>query len=117
MKNNQKHVLILVSHTHWDPEWYSTYQKYRIWLIKLVDKLLNILENDRACRHFMFDGQDSAIEDYLDVRPENKERIRRLVRQGRLLIGPWWILPEKFMVSPESVICCSVMRRANSWAE
>lgn len=104
MKNNKKNILILVSHTHWDPEWYSTYQEYRVRLIKLVDKLLNILENDRAYRSFMFDGQVSAIEDYLDVRPENEERIRRLVRQGRLLIGPWWILPEEFMISPESHI-------------
>lgn len=104
MEKKRKQVLILVSHTHWDPEWYSTYQEYRVRLVKLVDKLLHILERNRGYRHFMFDGQVSAIEDYLDIRPENEERIRRLVRQGKLLIGPWWILPEEFMISPESHI-------------
>ena len=96
--------MVVVSHTHWDPEWYATYQQYRMRLVKLVDKLLGILERNRDYRHFMFDGQVSALEDYLEIRPENERKIRGHVKSGRLLIGPWWIMPEEFMISPESHI-------------
>ncbi|MDO8589333.1 MAG: glycoside hydrolase family 38 C-terminal domain-containing protein [Armatimonadota bacterium] len=96
--------LAIVSHTHWDPEWYSTYQEYRIRLVKLMDKLLHILKTEPDYKHFMLDGQVSVIEDYLEIRPEKEEEIRDFVKSGRLLIGPWYILPEEFMVSPESHI-------------
>lgn len=111
-----KRTIVLVSSTHWDPEWYSTYQEYRIRLVRLVDKLLDIMENDGAYRQFMFDGQVSAIMDYLDVRPEGLERIRRLVRRGRLLVGPWWILPEEFMPSAESHVRNLMLGRKEAMA-
>ena len=104
MRRHGKHTIILVSMTHWDPEWYTTYEQYRIRLVRLVDKLLNILETNREYRHFMFDGQVSALEDYLEIHPENRDRICRLVRSGKLAVGPWWVMPELFMPSPESHI-------------
>ena len=64
----------LVSHTHWDRAWYCTFQEYRIRLVRLVDRLLDILEHDPGFQVFMLDGQMSVLEDYLDVRPENAER-------------------------------------------
>ena len=96
--------LFMVSHTHWDPEWYSTYQEYRIRLVKLMDKLLHILKTDPEYKHFMLDGQVSMVEDYLEIRPEKEDEICEFVKSGRLLIGPWYILPEEFMLSPESHI-------------
>lgn len=95
---------MIVSHTHWDPEWYSSYQEYRVRLVWLVDKLLRILDSVAEYRYFMFDGQVSAICDYLEVRPERKGDIQRHVRSGRLLVGPWFTMPEEFMPSPESHI-------------
>jgi mannosylglycerate hydrolase len=96
--------LFVVSHTHWDREWYQPFEEFRIRLVKLMDKLLDIMASDPDYRYFTLDGQTIVLEDYLEIRPEKEEEIRRLVQQGRLLIGPWWILPDTFLVSPESTI-------------
>ena len=98
------HTLTIVSHTHWDREWYQPYQEYRIRLVQLVDRLLDLLEQDPEYRYFSLDGQTIILEDYLEVRPEREQELREHIREGRLLIGPWYILPDEFLVSPEATI-------------
>ena len=97
-------TLHLVSHTHWDREWYLTFQQFRLKLVQMMDSLLALLEADPEFRHFMLDGQTILLEDYLEIRPERAVQIRALVQEGRLLIGPWYILPDEFLVSPEAII-------------
>ncbi len=94
----------IVPHTHWDREWYLTFQQFRFKLVRLVDQLLDILEKDPAFRHFTLDGQAVILEDYLQIRPEERRRLEELVRAGRLLIGPWYVLPDEFLVSGESLL-------------
>ncbi len=94
----------LVSHTHWDREWYRTFQQFRLKLVHLVDGLIDILENDLDYKHFMLDGQTIILGDYLQMRPEAESTLKRLVQDGRLHIGPWHILPDMFLVSPEAHI-------------
>jgi len=95
-------TLHLISHTHWDREWYLTFQQFRLRLVHLMDHLLELLKNDPDFQHFMLDGQTIVLDDYLQVRPEREAEIRSLVQQGRILIGPWHILPDEFLVGPES---------------
>ena len=98
------HTLTFVSHTHWDREWYRTFEQYRIRLVQLIDKLLDLLEADPDYLHFMLDGQTIILDDYLAIRPEQRPRLEALIRSGRLQIGPWYILPDEFLVAPESTI-------------
>lgn len=97
-------TLHLVTHTHWDREWYMPFQLFRIKLVRLIDKLLDLMIDDLDFKYFMLDGQTSVLEDYLQIRPERENEIRQLVQAGRLLIGPWYILPDEFLVSPEAII-------------
>ncbi|MEW6568754.1 MAG: glycoside hydrolase family 38 C-terminal domain-containing protein [Chloroflexota bacterium] len=97
-------VLHLVPHTHWDREWYLPFQTFRLKLVHLMDLLLDILERDPTFTHFTLDGQTILLEDYLEVRPEQEAQLVRLVREGRLLIGPWYVLPDEFLVSPEALV-------------
>jgi mannosylglycerate hydrolase len=96
--------LHVVSHTHWDREWYLPFQLFRLKLVHLVDGLLEILEKDRDFKHFMLDGQTIVLDDYLHMRPENELILRQHIRTGRILIGPWHILPDIFLVGPEAHI-------------
>ena len=34
------------SSTHWDREWYQSFQGFRFRLVKLIDNLLKLFEND-----------------------------------------------------------------------
>ena len=94
----------IVSHTHWDREWYETYQQFRLRLVRLMDKLLHILDTDPSYLYFMLDGQTIVLEDYLEIRPEREADLRRHIRSGRLLIGPWHVLPDEFLVSGEAIV-------------
>jgi alpha-mannosidase len=96
--------LVVVPHTHWDREWYSSHEEFRYRLVRLVDRLLGILEGDPSFRHFTLDGQAIVLDDYLEVRPGERERIGKLVRDGRLLVGPWYVLPDEWLVSGEALI-------------
>ena len=93
----------LVPHTHWDREWYLPFQRFRLQLVGLVDRLLDVMEADERYR-FTLDGQLATLDDYLEVRPEAEERIRRLVEEGRLAIGPWQVLMDEFLVSGETIL-------------
>ena len=97
-------TLHLVSHTHWDREWYLTFQQFRLKLVHLIDGLLDILEQDKNYKHFMLDGQTIVLDDYLLMRPEREADLRRYIQNGRILVGPWHILPDEFLVSSEATI-------------
>jgi alpha-mannosidase len=94
----------IISHTHWDREWYRTFQQFRLKLVALVDGLLDILERDQQYRYFMLDGQTIILDDYLQMRPAREAILRKHIRNGRILIGPWHILPDMFLVGPEAHI-------------
>ncbi|HEY8155905.1 MAG TPA: hypothetical protein VII72_17375 [Myxococcota bacterium] len=96
--------LVVVPHTHWDREWYLTFETFRVRLVHLLDGVLDLLERDPGFRHFTLDGQTIVLSDYLEVRPGARERIAKLVRDGRLLVGPWYVLPDEWLVSGEALI-------------
>ena len=97
-------TLHVISHTHWDREWYLTFQQFRMRLVDLIDHVLDILDTDPEFKHFHLDGQTIVLEDYLQIRPQNERRLRKYVEDGRLLIGPWYQLNDEFLVSGESTI-------------
>jgi 2-O-(6-phospho-alpha-D-mannosyl)-D-glycerate hydrolase len=84
----------VVSHTHWDREWYRTQRSFQVDLVRTVRLVLEALEGDPDFRHFVLDGQSILLEDHLESCPEDTERIARQVRAGALSIGPWYVLPD-----------------------
>ena len=94
----------VVSHTHWDREWYLTHEQFRFRLVTLVDRLLDLLDADPEYKYFHLDGQTIVLEDYLEIRPEQRARLRQAIEAGRILIGPWYVMPDEFLVSGESLV-------------
>src|SRR5205085_3413536 len=94
----------IVPHTHWDREWYSPFQTFRLRLVRLLDALLPMLESDLSYARFLLDGQTAVLDDYLEVRPEAAAALGRLAASGRLAIGPWMVLMDEFMVSGETMV-------------
>ncbi len=93
---------IVVSHTHWDRAWYLPYQAFRVRLVRLIDRLLDLLDADPDYASFTLDGQTVLLEDYLEVRPDQADRLRARIADGRLRIGPFYVLPDLFLASMES---------------
>ncbi len=90
--------------THWDREWYKPFQEYRMWLVELIDELMELMELHPDYKSFHLDGQTIVLEDYLEIRPERKELLVRLLKERRLLAGPWYNLPDEWLISGESFI-------------
>ena len=99
---NEKKTLHVISHSHWDREWYMPFEAHRYNLVEFFDRLLDTLDKDPSFRSFHLDGQAIVIEDYLEIRPEMREKIVRYVAEDRLVIGPWYILQDEYLVDGES---------------
>jgi mannosylglycerate hydrolase len=94
----------IVPHSHWDREWYKSYQDFRLNLVDMLDTLLPLLESDASYEYFMLDGQMAVVDDYLEVRPEAESRLRALAAAGRISMGPWYVLMDEFLSSGETII-------------
>lgn len=92
---------VIVSHTHWDREWYRTFQEFRARLVDVVDRLLELCAADPGYR-FLLDGQTIVLEDYVELRPERREELARAIRSGQVAIGPWYVQPDSLLPSGES---------------
>ncbi len=97
-------TVAIVPHTHWDREWYQPFEALRLRLVEVLDDVLDRLEADPSIPHFLLDGQMAAVDDYLAIRPENEPRLRRLAAAGRIAVGPWYVLPDEFLVSGETLV-------------
>ncbi len=94
----------IVPHTHWDREWYRSFQGFRLDLVDLLDVLLPLLDAGENYPYFMLDGQMAVVDDYLEVRPEQEDHLRSLAVAGRISMGPWYILMDEFLASGETII-------------
>ena len=90
--------------THWDREWYQTFQVYRQRLVDLMDRHIAAIEDGTLKGPFTTDGQAIMLEDYLEVRPQRRGQVERLLAQGKLVAGPWYVLPDQFLVAGESLV-------------
>lgn len=102
--DNSTPVFHIISNTHWDREWRFPFQRNRQMLVDMIDAVLEILESEPEYRAFHLDSQSIVLKDYLEIKPQNADRIIQLTKENRLLHGPWYILPEEFQVGGENLI-------------
>ena len=100
----------IISHTHWDREWFLNSEYTIEWLIPFFDSLFRLLKKESNYR-FVLDGQTLIIEDYFDQlkrqgknRGEYKRKLKQYVQEGRLLVGPYYLQPDWQLVSGESLV-------------
>lgn len=96
LENKKKKRVIAYLHTHWDREWYREFEVFRLRLLRVFDNVIDLLERS-LIPSFYFDGQVSALLDYLELRPENESRVRQLILDKKLFIGPFYCLVDEFL--------------------
>ncbi|MGG7178347.1 glycoside hydrolase family 38 C-terminal domain-containing protein [Clostridium paraputrificum] len=99
-----KKTIHTLAHTHWDREWYFTDSESRVLLSKAFDEVLDTLDEKEELLYYHLDAQSSLIESYLEQKPNQLARIQKLVKEGRLLIGPWYTQPDVFNIHAESIV-------------
>lgn len=100
MDTPKPHTIVVVSHTHWDREWYHPLGRMRQRLVRLIDTLLD----DPDGVPFLLDGQSIVLDDYLAVRPERAPALRDALRDGSLEAGPWFVLADMLLPSGEALV-------------
>src|SRR5574344_824530 len=91
-----KKKVIAYLHTHWDKEWYRPFEVFRLRLLRVFDNVLKLLDENKIPA-FYFDGQVNAILDYLELRPEKEQLVRKFIKEKRLFIGPCYTLVDEFL--------------------
>ncbi|MGT2716401.1 alpha-mannosidase [Streptococcus respiraculi] len=116
MENSVVHI---ISHSHWDREWYQSFEGHRMQLIELFDDLFDLFENDPEFKSFHLDGQTIVLDDYLAIRPENREKLQSYIDQGKLKIGPFYILQDDYLISSESNVRNSLIghQECQKWGQ
>lgn len=99
MENKTLHI---IPHSHWDREWYMGFERHRMRLVELFDTLIDLMEKNPDYTYYHMDGQFIVIEDYLEIRPEMRSRLVKLIKADRIQIGPWYVLQDEFLTSGEA---------------
>ncbi len=99
-----KKDIFYFSGTHWDREWYQSFQGFRYRLVKMLDGVLDAMKNQEDFDVFHLDGQTIVLEDYAEIKPENAEALKEFIAKDRLKVGPWYVMPDEYLVSGESLI-------------
>ena len=97
-----KKTLHVIPHSHWDREWYLPFEKHRVRLVELFDRLIEVMEQNEDYTYYHMDGQYVVIDDYLEIRPHMRDRLLALVRANRIQVGPWYILQDEYLTSGEA---------------
>lgn len=101
----------IISHTHWDREWYLSSKYVNKWLPIFFENLFQMLEKEPEYR-FVLDGQTAIIEDCcIELQKDSEEKIlnfkdklRKFVQMGRIIIGPYYLQPDWQLISGEALI-------------
>ena len=81
-------VVHIISHSHWDREWYLPFESHRMQLVELFDNLFDLFENDPEFKSFHLDGQTIVLDDYLEIRPENRDKVQRISTRASSRLVP-----------------------------
>lgn len=101
---SKKYKFPIIPHTHWDREWYFTTSKSIIYSLVDFEEVMGVLEEDEKFPHFLLDAQTSIVDDYLEFHPEDEGRIRKLVKEDKLIIGPWYTQTDQLVIGGESIL-------------
>ena len=90
--------------SHWDREWHQPFEAFRFELVDLLDDVLDAVAAGTLAGPFYCDGQSIVLEDYLEARPERRDELAAALRDGAVVAGPFYVLPDELSVSGESMI-------------
>lgn len=94
----------ILNHTHWDREWYETFEQFRLKLRNGLRYVQDLLDRDKI-DNFFLDGQTIVLDDYREVVSEKEyQRLIHFIQQGKIEVGPWYLLADEFLVSGEAML-------------
>ncbi|MBD3391353.1 MAG: alpha-mannosidase, partial [Chitinivibrionales bacterium] len=100
----KKTQVIVSPNTHWDREWRYPLWRTRQMLVEFMDNLLAEMDKNPEYSYYFMDGQSVPVEDYLKVRPEMEDAVRKHVGAGHIALGPWYTAPDLYPLDGECLV-------------
>jgi mannosylglycerate hydrolase len=98
----QRDIKILM-HTHWDREWYFTKDETQVLLRNHLQEVIEYLEENKDIIYIL-DGQSVMLDDFLEFAPKWEQRLKNLIENKQLRVGPWYTQTDLLIVHGESII-------------
>ena len=98
-----KREIFTYLHSHWDREWYRSFEQFRLRLVEVLEDVFQKLDKNQI-NSFYIDGQTAAILDYLELYPKKTEYIKKLIKEHKLYVGPFYVLADEYLVSGISLV-------------
>lgn len=92
-----------IHHTHWDPYWWFAPQEAMVTFAYNLREMLEAFRSGEIDQFFL-DGQTTAIFEYLQLHPEERDEVATWVGNGKLAIGPFVNQLDAYLSSGESII-------------
>ena len=93
----------IITAGHLDIEWYQPLRSYRFWTAEALEDL-KVAARRADFGTYVLDGQVFPLEEYLEVVPEDEPEMRRLIKDGKLSIGPFYTQFDEWLPSAESMM-------------
>lgn len=98
----------IISHTHWDREWFLSSDYTNKWLVPFFNKLFSLLKSNKNYK-FVLDGQMQMINDYLgqlsdEERKKKASLLQKYGKEKRLFFGPYWSQIDWRIAGSESAV-------------
>jgi len=94
----------VVPHTHWDREWYFTLEDSNILLGDNLMKIIQTFEENPEWGTYTLDAQGSLLDEFAKIHPEMIEKVKSLIKDKKLIVGPWYTQSDTLLVNKEALI-------------
>ncbi|MFH1539405.1 MAG: hypothetical protein ABIH66_10635, partial [bacterium] len=102
-KKHELKEILAVPHFHYDVEWWKTEDGYNRDVEEILFKALDMLDEHPDFTYVI--DQALALKPFWDNHPQHRDRIRRLVADGRVeLVGGTWCAPDENIPLGEAFI-------------
>lgn len=97
--SNKKKIVYLVPHSHWDREWYFSFDTSNVLL---HHNIIDALKEFKDQKWFL-DGQWSLVDDFIKWNPSKREQIINLLKEQKISSGPLYSQPDVFNSLAETI--------------
>ena len=101
---NRKPAIRIIPFLEWPLEGFRTFEQSRFHLTSRLIALLTDGSSQPGLAGLVTGGQAWLVESLLELRPDLTADVHAAVQSGRMIIGPWYVEPDVFLVSGEAII-------------
>ncbi len=99
-----KKIGFIINQTHMDIEWYLSLDGFAPWFVETIEILKKVTSSEPDYKSFVLDGCVFPLEEAIRRKPTLETDACRLVKEGKLAVGPFYTQYDELIPAGESII-------------